>query len=694
MAYLNINSIRNKIEDLKTLIAKNVDILAVSETKLDESFPTSQFLIDGFKKPFRYDRNANGGGILVYIREKVPANEIKQVNIANSIECVLTEINVGKKKLAVISTYRPPSQCEKFFFAEMGKVLDQLTPRYENFVIVGDLNSEEKNYEISNFMDIYGLKNLIKSPTCYKSADNPSSIDMFLTNKTSGFQNTTTIEVGLSDFHLMILTVLKSGFVKRGPRIVTYRDYSKFDPIKFRSDLKSNLAKSSEAYSEYENFNSVVEEVLNNHVPLKQKYLRANDAPFMTKTLRKAVMLRSQLRNRLNRHNTSENWNAFKKQRNKCVKILRQAKTSYYSNLDINSVTDSKKFWRTVKPLFTDKVQTSSSITLIENEKFITNDSEIAEILNDFFTNITKTIDIAPGECILNSTDHLLDPVEIAVEKYKHHPSIGKIKDKVNHGTFFEFQPITMQAVNDELSRLNTKKASTIESIPPQILKENEDIFAPLLSTIFNNSLLQKTFPEDLKLGDITPLFKSDKTTEKRNYRPITVLSALSKVFERLLYAQMVDFADTFLVPYLCGFRKGFNTQHALLRLIDICKNSLDKKGVVGALLMDLSKAFDCIDHELLIAKLNAYGFCNDAQLLIYNYLSGRRQRVKLNGSFSTWRETFAGVPQGSVLGPLLFNLYINDLFLMVTDTAVCNFADDTTIFAADCQLDKVLERL
>ena len=137
----------------------------------------------------------------------------------------------------------------------------------------------------------------------------------------------------------------------------------------------------------------------------------------------------------------------------------------------------------------------------------------------------------------------------------------------------------------------------------------------------------------------------------------------------------MVDFMDTYLVPYLCGFRKGLNTQHALLRLMDICKNSLDKKGLVGALLMDLSKAFDCIDHELLIAKLNAYGFCKDAQLLIYNYLSGRKQRVKLNRSFSTWQEIFAGIPQGSFLEPLLFNLYINDLFLMVTDTAVCNFA-------------------
>ena len=230
--------------------------------------------------------------------------------------------------------------------------------------------------------------------------------------------------------------------------------------------------------------------------------------------------------------------------------------------------------------------------------------------------------------------------------------------------------------------------------IPPRVLKENKEIFTPWLTNIFNNLVSQNEFPDDLKLGDITTLFEKDEATDKRNYRPITVFSALSKVFERLLYSQITGFADKFLVPDFCGFRKGFNTQHALLRLMGTCKESLDKREVAGALLMDLSKAFDCIEHELLIAKLNAYGFSKKAQLLIYNYISGRKQRVKLNGSFSNWREMCAGVPQGSVLGPLLFKVYIHDLFFMVTDTAICNFADDTTIFAADSCLDKVLERL
>ena len=351
IAHPDINSIRNKFDSLKFLVAKNVDILVVSETKIDGTFPPGQFLIEGFKPPLRYDRNQHGGGILVYIREGVPSKELK-FEFSVNMECIITEINLHKKKWAMLGIYRPPTQDEKRFYEELGKAMDHLSDTYENFLIVGDFNNEESDHEISNFLDAYGLKNLIKAATCIKSNTNPRTIDLILTNRNRSFSNTQTTETGLSDFHLMVSTVLKSGFVKRGPKIIHYRDYSKFDHVKFKSDLREELSKCYRDGSTFDHFNGTVEKVLNKHAPLKKKSVRANDGPFMTKALRKAIMLRTRLRNMYNKCRTQEKWNAFKKQRNKCVKILRQAKVDYNGNLDLKDISDNRKFWKTVKPLF------------------------------------------------------------------------------------------------------------------------------------------------------------------------------------------------------------------------------------------------------------------------------------------------------------------------------------------------------
>ena len=162
--------IRNKIESLRLLISDNVDILIIAETKIDRTFPSSQFYINGLKEPFRFDRDKRGGGVLIYVKEGVPAKLKTDFKLPSNIECGIIEINLNKKKWFLLGIYRPPSQQEEYFFNEIGKALDNYSTTNEKFILVGDFNTEEDGQNIRNFLDAYGLKNLVNRPTCHKSA--------------------------------------------------------------------------------------------------------------------------------------------------------------------------------------------------------------------------------------------------------------------------------------------------------------------------------------------------------------------------------------------------------------------------------------------------------------------------------------------------------------------------------------------
>ena len=237
--------------------------------------------------------------------------------------------------------------------------------------------------------------------------------------------------------------------------------------------------------------------------------------------------------------------------------------------------------------------------------------------------------------------------------KYSNHPSIIAIKHKVSYEQKFQLSHVYPWDVMKFIETLDASK-STSGNIPTKIIKMAKDILCPYLTDCINTAVQNCSFPDELKKADVSSIFKQDDPSWKGNYRPISVLSAMSKVYERIIGVQMDNHFATILSHLLSGFRQGYSTQHALFRAIESWKRCLDTKGIVGTILMELSKAYDCIPHDLLIAKLEAYGLDTCALKLVYSYLTNRKQRVKVDSAYSNFQSISTGVPQGSGLGHLL----------------------------------------
>ena len=282
-------------------------------------------------------------------------------------------------------------------------------------------------------------------------------------------------------------------------------------------------------------------ETLNKHAPKKTKLFRDNQKPHVNKVLRSAIMKRSRLKNKANETRKAVDIFDHKKQRNLVVKINNECKRENFDKLNVKITT--KPFWKTCKLYFSNKhSHGGSKITLIENDRIISENIKIAK---------------------LNNSN---DKIEQTLFKFSKHPSILKIKQKVKINNKFSFQFVSEDTVKNVMKNLPSDKATAGE-IPVDILKNAEFCFSELTKCI-NKAFNENKFPDTLKLSDIVPVFKKLDPTDKTNFRTVSVLPLLSKVFEKFMYDQLYEYAETFLNKLLCGFRKAHSTQHALFRLL------------------------------------------------------------------------------------------------------------------------------
>ena len=387
----------------------------------------------------------------------------------------------------------------------------------------------------------------------------------------------------------------------------------------------------------------------------------------MTEELSKSFMDRSRFKNRYLKWPSREHFVAYKKAKNLCSSLNKKAKTTYFEKATENRIMGSKKFWNTVKPFLSSKSFIhNNDITIEIDNKIIEDESELAKTFNSHYINIVKSATGKHSTKLGTLASRISEKELVAtiIDKFKNHPGIISIKNEFRPTVELNIKAATVDQINKIIRSLDAKKATGPDKIPVRIVKMSAYIIDKHLTNIINNDLLGDSFSDSAKIASVIPIFKKVERTEIGNYRPVSILNCFSKIYERLLHNQIASFSNEFLSDFISAYRKGYSTNHVLIRLTKNWKTTPDKNLFTGAVLMDLSKAFDCIPHGLYSTLY--YGLSFDTVTFLNSYLRDRKLSVTINNIFGACQNILSGVPRGSILGPILFNIFLNDLFLCI----------------------------
>ena len=355
--------------------------------------------------------------------------------------------------------------------------------------------------------------------------------------------------------------------------------------------------------------------------------------------------------------------------------MTRESKKAYYENYFTKHASNSKKVWQGINDLLhKNRKGTNNEIYLNENGQIITDQKIVANKFNTFYTNIAQK---------------LVDKIENSNNEFQDY-----LKNPNEHSIFLnETEP---GEIYNLIMKLDVKKASDIYHISSKLIKTAATPLSEILALLFNRSFELGIFPTKLKLAKVLPIYKADSKMDTSNYRPISLLSIISKIFEKVMYARIISFlnSENILYPHQYGFQKNKSTEQAIISIQSKIVDAFERKENPCCIFLDFAKAFDTVNHSILVNKLNHYGIRGKALEWLYSYLNEREQCVPIGNTKSNIEKITCGVPQGSVLGPLLFLLYINDIPNSSSVLKFHLFADDTSIFFSHKDIKKLQDVL
>ena len=680
--HMNIASLQLHINELRSLISlldHPFSVIGISETKIRNE-PLKNIQIPGYVF-HGIESTTNCGGCGFYIRNDLDFSIRKKLNKTsnNVAESFFCEISLKNRKILVGVLYRHHTSINNFVDNFFSDILQKITKeKNKSCIIMGDFNCDllkiddhdDINY-FYNMLTSHSFRPLVLQPTRVTSKSS-TLIDNIFTNDMSLSSVGGNITSSISDHFSQFCTLDVYEKNKKIKKNIKGRSFKNFNNEEFKNELLkidwNTMLNGLSVNEQVEKFLDKINFLLDELAPVrtltkKENELRQN--PWLTNGILKSMSLRDKKYKKFlcakNPALKQQIFDNFKTRRNLINSLVRNAKIKYYQDFFSEYSKNAKKTWEGIRDIL--KVSTKNKI----NPKKLTHQGveikdlrKMASTFNDFFVNIGNTVENKIPKGRKNYRDFLKNSIQ---------------------NTIF-LSPVSDEEIFDMLRNINSKKSCGPNNIPSNLLKINAENFVLPLKIMINQSFAEGIFPNCLKSAQICPIYKKGSADIRENYRPISLLSNLSKIFERAMHHRVYNFLesnDSFFDQQF-GFRKKHSTSHAILNIVEEIRKNLDNKTYSCGVFVDLEKAFDTVNHKILLKKLDHYGIRDISNNWFESYLSNRKQYVQLENEKSGYLNITCGVPQGSILGPLLFIIYINDMHDAFEFCKVYHFADDTNL--------------